>query len=279
VQGMWNIKFMKIQAMLWTIGIVTRGLKKFNKFTIAILVKLHVIKGVLQSESLNLSGGDHCWFKKRSRNKRPVTRDEIMLTLSLVCSVLLRPHPSAAFLPLTGVQNKCRFTCTEQTAPAGNYVQMTVRNSGFFFWNLLNDILVVPGIWRWFLHFWKKFWNFHYKNNLQTVNRTHMKQTQKQKICINNTFTRYNSPLVGPGRPHYRGFTIKLRLGYTAMYEWPARRRDLYLTAHNNHNRDIHAPGWIRTRNPNKRAAADPRLRPRNHRNRLNNTLRHTELN
>jgi len=28
---------------------------------------------------------------------------------------------------------------------------------------------------------------------------------------------------------------------------------------------DIHASGGIRTHNPNKRAAADPRLRPRGH--------------
>jgi hypothetical protein len=29
--------------------------------------------------------------------------------------------------------------------------------------------------------------------------------------------------------------------------------------------RDIHAPGWIRSRNPSKRAAADPHLRPCGH--------------
>ena len=32
---------------------------------------------------------------------------------------------------------------------------------------------------------------------------------------------------------------------------------------------DVHAPGWIRTRNPIKRAAADLRLRPRGHWDRL----------
>jgi hypothetical protein len=32
---------------------------------------------------------------------------------------------------------------------------------------------------------------------------------------------------------------------------------------------DIHASGGIRTRNPSKRAAADPRLRPRGHWDRL----------
>jgi hypothetical protein len=64
---------------------------------------------------------------------------------------------------------------------------------------------------------------------------------------------------------HYRGFTITLRhttLSRTSLDEWSARRRDLYLTTHNTH---IHAPGGIRTVNPSKRAAADPRLRPRGH--------------
>jgi hypothetical protein len=73
----------------------------------------------------------------------------------------------------------------------------------------------------------------------------------------------------GPGPPHYRGFTIALRhttLGRTPLDEWLARRRDLYLATHNTHKRrDIHAPDEIRTRNPNKRQAADPPLRPRGH--------------
>ena len=70
------------------------------------------------------------------------------------------------------------------------------------------------------------------------------------------------------GPPHYRGFTITLRhttLGRTPLDERSARRRDLYLTTHNTHKTDIHAPGGIRTRNPSKRAVADPRLRPRGH--------------
>jgi hypothetical protein len=51
--------------------------------------------------------------------------------------------------------------------------------------------------------------------------------------------------------------------GTTPLDEWWARRRDLYLTTHNTHN--IHAPGGIRTRNPSRRTAADPRLKPRGH--------------
>jgi len=40
-------------------------------------------------------------------------------------------------------------------------------------------------------------------------------------------------------------------------------------TKHNSDNRqtDINAPGWIRTQNSSKQAAADPCRRPREHRN------------
>ena len=54
-------------------------------------------------------------------------------------------------------------------------------------------------------------------------------------------------------------------IGRTPPDEWSARRTDFYLTTHNTHNRNIHAPGWIRTHNLNRRAAADLRLRPCGH--------------
>jgi len=37
---------------------------------------------------------------------------------------------------------------------------------------------------------------------------------------------------------------------------------------------DIHVPGGIRTQNPTKRAAVDPRLRPRGHRDRQHQGIR-----
>jgi hypothetical protein len=73
----------------------------------------------------------------------------------------------------------------------------------------------------------------------------------------------------GPGPPHNRGF-ITLRhatIGRTSLDEWSARHKDLYLTTHSTHKRDIHPHCGIRTRNPKKRAATGPRLRPRGHRN------------
>jgi hypothetical protein len=56
-------------------------------------------------------------------------------------------------------------------------------------------------------------------------------------------------------------------LDRTPLDEWSARCRDLYQTTHK-HSQEtgIHAPGGTRTRNPSKRTAADPRLRPRSHR-------------
>ena len=53
-------------------------------------------------------------------------------------------------------------------------------------------------------------------------------------------------------------------VGRTHLDEWSARRRDLYLTAHNTHNTQLSMPpGGIRTHDLSRRAAADQRLRPR----------------
>jgi len=81
-------------------------------------------------------------------------------------------------------------------------------------------------------------------------------------------------PPSGPVSPHYRGFTVTLRnitLGRTPLDKWSTWRRDFHLTAHNTH-KDI-CSGGIRTRNPGKRAAADPRFRPRGRWDRLSNDL------
>jgi len=75
--------------------------------------------------------------------------------------------------------------------------------------------------------------------------------------------------LLCQGPPHCRGFTITLRhvtLGRTSLDEWRARRRDLYPTTHSTHKRQTSLPpaGFEHTI-PEKRAAGDPRLRPRGH--------------
>jgi len=62
----------------------------------------------------------------------------------------------------------------------------------------------------------------------------------------------------------------RITVGRTPLDEWSVRRRDLYLTTHNTHNRQISMPpGGIRTHDLSKRAAADLRLRPRGYWNRL----------
>jgi hypothetical protein len=56
----------------------------------------------------------------------------------------------------------------------------------------------------------------------------------------------------------------------TPLDEWSARRRDLYLTnTQHSQQTNIHAPGGIQTCNASRRAAADPRLRPLGHWDRL----------
>ena len=70
------------------------------------------------------------------------------------------------------------------------------------------------------------------------------------------------------GSPHYRGFTITDRhntLSRTPLNECSDRRRDIYLSTHYSQQTCVRAPDEIRTRNPSKRAAADPRLRIRDH--------------
>jgi len=57
-------------------------------------------------------------------------------------------------------------------------------------------------------------------------------------------------------------------VGRTSMDECSARRRDPYLTTQHSQQTDRRTPCGIRTRNASERAAADPRLRPRGHRDR-----------
>jgi hypothetical protein len=67
-----------------------------------------------------------------------------------------------------------------------------------------------------------------------------------------------NSPFIEASRLHTEHNTFCR----VPLDEWSSWRRYLstYKT-HNTHKRDILASSWIQTRNPSKRAAADPRLR------------------
>jgi hypothetical protein len=66
-------------------------------------------------------------------------------------------------------------------------------------------------------------------------------------------------PLVGS----YRGFTITPRhatLGWIPLDDWSARRKDLYLTTHINHNRQTSMPR--RDSNPYFHQSSDRRTTP-----------------
>ena len=45
----------------------------------AIIGTSHIIRKVLQCESLSVGGGDHRWFKRSTRKKGPVTRDILII--------------------------------------------------------------------------------------------------------------------------------------------------------------------------------------------------------
>jgi hypothetical protein len=105
-------------------------------------------------------------------------------------------------------------------------------------------------------------WHFSFKTTVMQA--TNLKISENKTAAYMKIILWPDSP-TGHGPPHYRGFMITIRhntLGWTPLDEWSACRRDLYLTTHHFEEEDVHAPGGIRTRNPSKRTAADPCLRP-----------------
>jgi len=86
IQRMWNIKCKIIPVIIGATGILTDGWRKHleavpGKLSIDSLQKTatletsHIIWTVMQPVIGILSGGDQCWFRKSTREKRPVTRD------------------------------------------------------------------------------------------------------------------------------------------------------------------------------------------------------------
>jgi hypothetical protein len=77
---------MIIPVIIGATGVVTRSLRKNleaipGKHSIDSLQKTaifgisHIIRKALQCEACSLSGGDHCWFERTIRKKKPVIRD------------------------------------------------------------------------------------------------------------------------------------------------------------------------------------------------------------
>ena len=103
-----------------------------------------------------------------------------------------------------------------------------------------------------FLLVFKRIWN---KLLLSKSGRLSTKATKRGRVLISSSCScthhkTYFATAPGrPGRPHCRYFAIILRhttLGRTPLEEWSARRRGLYLTTHNTHNRQtVIPPVWF----------------------------------
>jgi hypothetical protein len=86
IHRMWNLKSTIIPLIVGATGIVTKSLRKNLKAITgkhwidslqktAILGTSHKIRKILQCETGSLSGRGHRWFKRNTRKKRSVTRD------------------------------------------------------------------------------------------------------------------------------------------------------------------------------------------------------------
>ena len=112
-------------------------------------------------------------------------------------------------------------------------------------------------------------WYYEYFNT-QRYNRL-LEQSLACAFCHVKlrTFSHGATAPGGPGRPRCWGFEIILRhttLDRTLLDELSARRRDLYLTIHNTHNRQTFMlPVGFKTQKPSMRGAAEPCLRTRGH--------------
>jgi len=79
----------------------------------------------------------------------------------------------------------------------------------------------------------------------KTASRDGFENTQPQSEHVSTDYFHSATSPSGAGPLHCRRFTITLRhvsLGRTPLDKWSARRRDLYLTTHNTHNRQTSMP-------------------------------------
>jgi hypothetical protein len=85
-------------------------------------------------------------------------------------------------------------------------------------------------------------------SNRSTVFSSQYKNSGYSTMAIDLVFKEHFmawQPPGGPGPPHCWGLEITLRhttLGRTSLDKWLARRRNLYLTIHNTHKRQISMP-------------------------------------
>jgi len=98
------------------------------------------------------------------------------------------------------------------------------------------------------------------------IDMVHSRRRQSKTLRYTR-FSRGATAPSEPGSPHYGVFTIADNIhpvGLLWTRDQPVATTFKWQQAL---TRDIHAPGGIRTRNPSKPAAVDPRLRPRGHPN------------
>ena len=113
--------------------------------------------------------------------------------------------------------------------------------------------------------------NWMYKHYFDTITASKC-PLSRAPLCTLKLFLVRNSPLWAKASSFSRFLDHtqwSITVSRTPLDEWSARRRNLYQTIHNTHNRQTSmALGGIRTHNLSRRATADPRLRPRGHRDR-----------
>ena len=69
--------------------------------------------------------------------------------------------------------------------------------------------------------------------------------------------------------PNHTRLDTAHSVGLLWTSDWPVAEIPLPDNTQHSHETDINASGWVRTRNPNPRGAADSRLRPRGHWDRI----------
>jgi len=102
--------------------------------------------------------------------------------------------------------------------------------------------------------------------NMHETTEIHTKFSRKSEYEIPPPGATAHS---GPGPPHHTALHDHTHLDIThlvgVLWAGDQSDADLHPTKQDIHKTDIHAPGEIRTRNPSKAAAVDPRLRQRDH--------------
>ena len=120
--------------------------KTFNRFTIktAILGTSHIIQIVLQSETWSLSGGGHYWFKRSTRENRPLTWENT--TTPTAVAVAAAAMAEAVTSSSSSVFSNCSTVLLKENMVFLKFLQKNfpsaIRNC--------NNITFTPIGWLWY---------------------------------------------------------------------------------------------------------------------------------